>query len=127
MMDAVRLKGLKFFAFHGCSETEAENGQQFEVDVELAGDLRPAGVSDDVEKTYDFDTIYEIVKETVMGTRYNLIEALAEEISLRLLGRFPATQVTLKIRKPYPPMAGIMDGVEVEIVRTRQADEGVRE
>ena len=116
-MDKVRMKGLQFHAFHGCSQVEKESGQTFEVDVEIGGDLRRAALSDDLEDAYNFDITYQVVAETVTGTRYNLLEALAEEICRRLLELYPGTQVRVVVRKPSPPLPWLTDGLEVELVR----------
>ncbi len=116
-MDAVRLKNMRFFAHHGCSDEEAEKGGRFEVDVELTGDFSIAGHSDDLKDACDFDRIYMEVSEAVTGTRFRLIEALAEEICRRLLKSYPEMQVRVVVRKPHPPVKGVLDSAEVEIAR----------
>jgi len=95
---------MRFFAYHGCKAEETENGQYFEVDVELTGSLQKPGKTDDLNDTCDFDCIYRIIADTVTGTRYNLLEALGEEICSRLLKKYPDKQVKLILRKPNPPL-----------------------
>jgi len=116
-MDSVRLKNMQFFAHHGASREEAEVGQRFEVDVELAGSLRYPAKTDDHKDTYDYDQIYQIVNETVTGSRFKLIERLAEEIARGLLDVYPGAKIKLTVRKPHLPVPGVLDGAEVEIVR----------
>lgn len=116
-MDAVRLKNMQFFAHHGATREEAEAGQRFEVDVELAGSLRYPAKTDDRKDTYDYDRIYQIVCETVTGSQFKLIETLSEEIARRLLIAYPGAQIKITIRKPHLPVPGVLDGAEVEIIR----------
>jgi len=116
-MDAIRLKNMQFYAYHGNKPHEAENGQRFEVDVELTGNFQVAALSDDLKDTYDFDRIYQIVSEIVSCSRFNLLEALTEEICRRLLKDYPNVQVRVAVRKPHPSIAGVLDYAEVELVR----------
>ena len=115
--DFIRLKGMRFFAYHGVDESERETGQMFEVDVELRGCLRIPGRSDRLTDTWDFNEIYRLVNETVTEERFNLIEALAEALCERLLNRFPAEEVRAAVRKPQLSLPGILSCAEVEVVR----------
>lgn len=108
---------MRFFAYHGCLDVEREKGQKFEVNVELTGNLQKPGKTDDLNNTYDFNTIYRIVSDTMRNTRYNLMEALGEEICGQLLKQFPGLQVKLTLRKPDPPINGSLDCVEIELIR----------
>ncbi len=116
-MDFIRLKNLRFFAYHGVLEEEAQSGQQFEVDVELGCDLSHAGATDDLSRTCDYAAIYQIVAEIVESQRFNLIETLAEEIASRILDWFPMVIVKVTVRKPEAPLPGQFDCAEVEIQR----------
>jgi len=116
-MDAVRLKNMQFYAYHGARQGEAEDGQRFEVDVEMCGSLKEAALTDDLTKTYDYDAVYKIVKKSVTGCRFHLIETLAEQIAGNLLESYPAATVRVIVRKPHIPVPGVLDGAEVEIVR----------
>ncbi|MCF7811376.1 dihydroneopterin aldolase [bacterium] len=117
MNDKIRMNGMCFFAYHGCKEEEVEKGQYFEVDVELVGSLHKPATTDNLNDTCDFDQIYQIIADTIMNTRYNLLEALGEEICSRLLKQYPNKQVKLILRKSNPPVEGELESVEVEILR----------
>ena len=78
---------------HGVNEEEQLNPQPFEVDVELALDLQPAGLSDDLERTIDYSKVFDTCRQIVESTRFNLIEALAEAIAHELLAGFAADEV----------------------------------
>lgn len=116
-MDYVRLKNMRFFAYHGVRPEEAEKGQRFEVDVELGGNFKAAGTSDNIVNALNYEDIYRIVTETVTENRYNLIETLAETISKRLLYMFPSAKVRVVVRKPDVSLPGSLDAAEIEINR----------
>jgi dihydroneopterin aldolase len=118
--DKILLKGLVFHAYHGCHPAEAELGQKFVVDVEVSCDLSAAGRTDDLTKTIDYGKIYEDVKNIVTDKRYNLIEAVAEDVAQTILKKYAVSQVRVRVKKPQAPMAGVLDYAGVEIVRCAQ-------
>ncbi len=115
--DKIILSGLVFHAYHGCHAAEAALGQKFVVDVEASCDLSEAGRTDDLTKTIDYGKIYEDVKNVVTGKRYNLIEAVAEDVAQTILKKYAVSQVRVRVKKPQVPMAGVLEYAGVEIVR----------
>lgn len=119
--DAVFLEGLHFYAYHGVNPEERAQGQRFLVDVALATDLRAAGRGDDLNQTIDYSAVYERVRAIVEGPPRQLIEAVAEEIAAALLAAFPATAVTVTVRKPEVALQGAFLGAAgVRVRRTRE-------
>jgi len=119
-MDKIRIKNMQFFAYHGILPSEAVTGQLFEVDLEVKGDWSVAGNSNNIDDAINYENLYEVVKEIVKGKRFNLLEALSEEVCSQILMRYSLTKkVKLSIRKPNVPINGILDYVEVEIERGR--------
>lgn len=118
-MDKILLKGIRFFGHHGVSLAERETGGMFEVDVELHLPLSSAGASDAVEDTIDYTEAFKIVQETGQSEQFHLLEALAEEISKRLLTAFPdrLVKVRVTVKKLRPPLPGILQYSAVEIER----------
>lgn len=108
---------MQFYAHHGNSREEREAGQRFEVDVEMSSSLRKAGLSDNLDDTYDYNRIYQVVAESMIESRFHLIEALAEHICCILLDEYPGAQVRVVVRKPHLPVAGVLDCAEVELIR----------
>ncbi len=117
MKDVIRLVGLTFYGYHGVSSAERETGRHFEVDCELEVDLADAGHTDSIRDTIDYGAAYQLIKETVEGEAYSLLEGLAARIAALLLDSFPVHRVTLKIRKMHPPLGGQARYVEVEVTR----------
>ncbi|KJS22320.1 MAG: dienelactone hydrolase [Clostridiaceae bacterium BRH_c20a] len=118
-MDKIFLKNLAFFGFHGVLQEEKNLGQKFFVDVELSLDLKEAGESDNVQDTVSYADIYQLVKDVVSDNRFNLIEALAENIAFEILKYEEITETVVRVRKPEAPVAGIFDYFGVEIRRKR--------
>lgn len=77
MKDYIRLVGLTFYGYHGVTAAEKETGRVFEVDCELEVDLAEAGQSDRLTDTIDYGEVYNLIKQTVEGTAFSLLEALA--------------------------------------------------
>ncbi|ATY83654.1 dihydroneopterin aldolase [Kyrpidia spormannii] len=118
-MDAISLLGMEFYAYHGVFPEEQVLGQRFIADVHLHFSTRAAGQSDDLRDTLDYAEIYRVIRETVEGKKYRLLEAVAERIADALLMRWPVEGVRVKLVKPSPPFPGTMQGVAVEIERFR--------
>ncbi|MEW6755807.1 MAG: dihydroneopterin aldolase [Candidatus Latescibacterota bacterium] len=115
--DILRLRNMRFYAHHGVFAEEGVLGQQYEVDVEVRGDFSRAGHSDRLEHTVDYPRLCALVEEVVTGRRFALVEALAEHIALRLGREFAPVDLTVRVRKPHPPVNLHFDGIEVEIHR----------
>ena len=119
-MDKIEMKNLGFYGYHGALPEENVLGQQFFVDVILGLDLKKAGKSDQLEDTVNYAAAYELVKFSMEGKRFKLIEALSEDIAQSLLREFPSVEeITVTIRKPQAPVRGLFDHFAVEIHRSR--------
>jgi dihydroneopterin aldolase len=127
MTDRIVLTGMKFRGRHGLSEEERSTPQPFEVDIELYTNLQPAGVDDAIDKTIDYERVYEIVRELVESTNFKLLEAIAEGIAHETLMAMPVGEVVVRVRKLRVPIKGRLDHAEVEIRRARSIGERRRE
>jgi dihydroneopterin aldolase len=118
--DVIRIKNATFYAYHGVGQDEQSLGGKFEVDVDLYCDLSVASESDSLKKTLDYEKAYAVIQGVVLARKYYLIEALAGTIGKALLKEFyNLEEVTIRIRKPHPPVKGVVDYVEVETTRRR--------
>ena len=117
-LDILRLRNMRFFAHHGLFPEENQLGQRFEVDLEVRGDFSAAGREDDLTQTIDYPRIYALVEEVVTQQRFKLVEALAEQIALKIGETFAPVDLTVRVRKPHPPLDAHFDGIEIEIHRT---------
>jgi len=116
--DKIVLRNMVFYGYHGVFPAEKELGQRFEVDVELVTDLSRAAQADDLDACgINYVDVYTLVKEIVEEREFNLIEALAETIAQEILSAHDVDEVTVRVRKPEVAIGGVLDYVEVEIVR----------
>ena len=116
----LRIRNAVFYAYHGAQEDEQNLGGKFEIDVEMYCDLSAAAESDSLEKTVDYEKAYGFVQQVALSKKYYLIEALGNTIAKGLLTKFHTIDaVTVRIRKPHPPVKGVVDYVEVEISQRR--------
>ena len=117
--DRIILDGMAFEGTHGVYPEEQVTPQRFEVDVELALNLQPAGLSDDLAQTLDYGRVFETCRQIVESTRFDLIEALAEAIAHEILAEFAADEVIVRVRKPQVRLGGTLRSAGVEIRRRR--------
>ena len=118
--DIIRIKNASFYAYHGVATDEQNLGGKFEIDLELRADLSAAIEHDSLKRTIDYEAVYTLVHEIVMSKKYFLVEALANTIATGILRKFSGAQsVTVKVRKPHPPVKGVVDYVEVEVTEHR--------
>jgi dihydroneopterin aldolase len=109
---------MTFMACHGMQPEEKTHPQVFKVDLEMGLDLRPAGSSDKLADTIDYDRAFHLVEEVVTGTCCNLIESLAEKIAGALLEAFKQLQeVSVTVYKPGAPVLGEFEYFAVKINR----------
>ena len=106
MNGKISLEGLEFHAFHGVYPHERESGNWFEVDVSVETDILEGAIRDNLDKTVNYVTLYQFVKEE-MEKPSKLLETVAEKIVERVLKDLPeVNQVELKIAKINPPIGG---------------------
>ena len=119
-MDAIHIKNMVFYGYHGVKSEENSLGARFEVDVSLFTDLTDALQSDKLSDTINYNDVYNQVEQIVTEKKYYLIEALAGEIIRQLFENFHAiSRIEVRVRKPNAPIRGVFDTVEVEICRER--------
>ena len=117
--DIIRLHNITVYGRHGVTEDERAVGRPFEVDIELACDLSSAGQTDDLGATIDYAAVCHTVHRINDAGPYMLLEAFATRIANDILASFPVRQVTVRVRKPHPPVGALVESAEVEITRSR--------
>ncbi|HZD71447.1 MAG TPA: dihydroneopterin aldolase [Actinomycetes bacterium] len=118
-LDRILVRNLRVFGHHGVLPEEAEHGQVFVIDLDLAVDLRPAGRSDDLERTVDYGTLTGRVAELVAARRRNLVEAVAEDVADLVLADGRVREVRVRVAKPHASLPADAE-VAVEVVRGRR-------
>ncbi|WP_418982051.1 dihydroneopterin aldolase [Alistipes sp.] len=109
----IRLERMEFRALHGCYELERKVGNRFTVDLEITAELGDAAERDDVTRTVNYLTAYEVVREQMRRTQHT-IERVAANIIEALYAAFPQIRhVTCTVSKLAPPLGGKLEKVSV--------------
>lgn len=118
MSDCIVLTGLEFYGRHGVFAAERELGARFLVDVEL---FLPMNASDELDRTVNYASVYEMVRRVMTETSVNLIETLAVELAEGILAEHPPLRrVKVRVHKPWAPLPGVFADVMVEAERARE-------
>jgi 7,8-dihydroneopterin aldolase/epimerase/oxygenase len=113
------LKNCAFFARHGVHDAEEFLGQRFFVDAELVVKPDTELTRDDINHTVDYGVAFQVIEQVICGRRRFLIEALAMDVAEALCARFEQiAEVSITIRKPNAPVAGVLDHVAVTVDHT---------
>lgn len=108
---------MRFFARHGCLESERAEGNEFLVDFSCEADLEAAGWSDDLADTLDYSRVYAIVEEE-MRIPSNLLEHVATRIADRLAGELGLESgFEVRVSKKNPPVGGECEWARVSVRR----------
>jgi dihydroneopterin aldolase len=118
-LDKLLVEDVRFWGQHGLTKAEQAVGAWFSVDAELAVDLRPAALSDDVATSVDYGQVMQRIVEIGTKNRVNLLERLAGLISEAILREFPTAEVRVRVRKLTPPLGGLVGVPAVEVIRQR--------
>ena len=117
--DRLFLEDVRFYGHHGVSKAEQAVGAWFSVDAELAVDLEPAAVSDDLASAVDYGVVARASSRSEPRAGQSL-ERLAGMIAQALLREFPSDEVRVRVRKLAPPMEGLLGIPGVELRRGKR-------
>ncbi|MDP4115838.1 MAG: dihydroneopterin aldolase [Bacteroidota bacterium] len=120
MLNIIRIKRAVFYGYHGVLTEEQSVGGKFEADIDLYTNFSSASEHDSLKETINYDKVYKFVYRLALEQKYALIETLAMKIADSILIKFEQTdKVAVRIRKNNPPLGGIVDCVEVEVIKDR--------
>ena len=114
-MDKVFIRNLEVESIIGIFQWEREVKQLISVDIEMDFDNTKAAKSDSIEDALNYKLVGKRVTAYIKGSKYKLVETLAEKISQIILKEFPVDRVKITLSKP-----GAMRGsksVGISIVR----------
>ncbi|MDP2852429.1 MAG: dihydroneopterin aldolase [Gallionella sp.] len=116
-MDSIRICDLLVRCILGINENERREKQDVVINLTLYTDLHKAGKSDRIEDTVDYRALKKRVLSMVVGSRYLLVEALAEAVAELCLDQHGVRQVDVCVEKPLA--LRFARSVAVEITRKR--------
>ena len=121
MQNIIRIKKATFYGYHGVRSEEQSVGGKFEADVDIYTDFTKAAKKDSLNETIDYHQVYSFMYHLALEQKYYLIEALANKIADELLVKFERiSKVAVRVRKNNPPLGGVVETVEVEVVKDRK-------
>lgn len=114
-MGKIAVEGLQFYAHHGFYKEEQVLGGKFVVDVYMETDFTEAALTDQLEKTINYEEVYRLVKGE-MEVHSRLLEHVAQRIVTVVRRKYPALQqLTVRVSKHHPPLKGSVERVFVEL------------
>ncbi len=120
MADSISIVGMEFYGYHGVFPEEKRLGQKFIVDLDMELDLKKAGETDRLENSINYPAVIGLVEEIVCSRKYNLLEALAENIAGEILRGFDMVRkVKVRVKKPHAPIPVKFSWVAMEVERER--------
>ena len=106
---------MRFHAFHGVMPQERQVGGDFILDIRVGYPLEQAMMSDEVQDTLNYASLYELVTQE-MGQPSKLLEHVAGRIVRAIEKNFPlVSSIDLTLTKQNPPMGADCQGAGVEI------------
>lgn len=118
-MDRILISKIEAWGSHGVWDAERAIPTRLLVDLEVSGDFGPAGRSDDPEQALDYVALVHTAREVVEKGTQRLLEAIAEEISRKVLLNPMVEAVTVRVAKPQVPVADFQAQVAVEVTRKK--------
>jgi len=120
MLNIIKIKNATFYGYHGARSEEQSVGGKYEADVDIYTDFSKAAKNDDLTQTVDYHKVYSFIYKLALEHKYYLIEALAMKIADELLKEFKLIdKIAVRVRKHNPPLGGVVDSVEAEIIKER--------
>lgn len=98
-MDRIGIQGIEVSCIIGTHQWERQLKQKLTIDLWLERDLSGAGQSDRLEDSADYAAIVAAVSVLTAGSKFKLIEALAEAIAVLILAKFSITTAEVTINK----------------------------
>jgi dihydroneopterin aldolase len=114
-MALISLENMEFFSYHGCFAEEQLIGTRFLVTLIVETDTSDAAMDDDLHKTINYVTLFQITKKE-MDEKSKLLENVSLRILTSIMEQFPAIKwVKVKISKMNPPIGGKAESVSVTL------------
>ena len=114
VVDIVFIRELRADAVIGVYDWERGVRQTLLIDLEMAWDNRPAAEGDAIERALDYAAVSQRVVDLVEASRFELLEALAEQLAERVLVEFAVPWLRLRVCKPGAVLQARDVGVLIE-------------
>ncbi len=98
--DQIRIEGLAVSCIIGTLPDERVEPQRVVLDVTLQANLRPAGKSDDLHDTVDYQALRERIVKHVAASQWFLMEKLAQQVAELCLDTPRVEGCRIRVTKP---------------------------
>jgi dihydroneopterin aldolase len=115
--DRISITGLRVPARIGVTDEERADPQTLVVNLDVETDLAPAGRSDDLADTIDYDALVGDIAAIVRNTEVKLMETMADLLVRRVSEVKGAKGVTVEVFKERVPVQDDVRQVSVRIER----------
>ena len=103
-MEKILVKDAVFYAYHGATQPQINQGQRFVIDAEVTLDMSKACYEDEIGDSLDCREVYDIIERVTTHSRYNLMQSLALDIINEIKKLHPeVTAVTVGACKAMCP------------------------
>jgi dihydroneopterin aldolase len=113
-MDIVFIRDLRIDTVIGIYDWEREIRQTVVFDLEMGADIALAAATDAIEDTLDYKAVSKRLIEFVSGSKFQLVETLAERCATLVLEEFKVPWVRLTLNKVGAVSAARDVGVIIE-------------
>ena len=114
-MDMVFLRGLRIETVIGIYDWEKAIRQPVVLDLEMSADVARAAQTDRIEDALDYKAVSKRLKQFVGGSRFELVETLAERCADIIRDEFGVRWVRLSLNK----IGAISDAADVGVIIER--------
>lgn len=112
--DHLTIHGLTLPARIGVYPREWKRLQTLTFDITFEVDAAAAAPTDSLRRTVDYAAVAAMTEAMLAEQHYNLIETVADLLATRLLARFDARTVRVRVTKPGVPQRHASASIEVE-------------
>lgn len=113
-MDIIEVNNLRLRTIIGFSSHELNEPQDVVINLRIGIHRRPAGETDSPKDAYNYKTITKAIIQTVEGSRYSLVEKLAEEIARLSIVDYQTPYIEVSVHKPGALRRSDTVGIRIE-------------
>ena len=113
-MDIIFISELRLDVLVGVYDWEAKVPQKVQLDLEIALPGTRAGSTDRLADTIDYAVVVARIEQSLSGSRFGLLEKLAEEVAGLVMKEFGAPWVKISVAKLAPLRTVRKLGITIE-------------
>ena len=117
-MTKLIIQDLELYGYHGVYDFEKQQGQPFLIQCQVCLIDMP-DIRDQLEDTVSYVDCLDVIRQTFLRDKYDLIEYVGQEICKNLLALYDRiARVELTILKTRPPVDDTLGALGVHLCRS---------